>query len=145
MMAFLMFCFVSAAAAETTVRFKPWELKWVPNRSIPPGVEMSVIYGDPSKTGPFIIRVRFPANYRLPPHIHPDTRNVTVLSGTYFAAEGEQFDRDKLIAFPPGGFYTNPAGVPHYAMTGPSETMIQEGGTGPSAIHYINAADDPRR
>src|SRR5262245_12013524 len=41
-----------------------------------------VLTGDPGKDGPYAVRVRLPAGYKIPPHTHPTAENVTVLSGT---------------------------------------------------------------
>src|SRR5512132_562733 len=60
---------------------KSAEVNWTdyPNR---PGVKLAVIEGDLAKPGPFLIRVKFPAGYKLAPHTHPSIEHTTVLSGT---------------------------------------------------------------
>ncbi|MBX9961496.1 MAG: cupin domain-containing protein [Burkholderiales bacterium] len=119
--------------------------RWTPNTSVPPGMDMMMIYGHPTKPGPFIFRARVPAGYRLPPHVHPDARVVTVIKGTYYSAAGEDFDESKLRAFPAGSFYSTPANVPHFAATRDEEVIIQEMGFGPgSGIQYVHPQDDPR-
>ncbi len=45
------------------------------------------------------------------PLSHPDSRFVTVLSGTFFVAFGNTFDATKLKALPAGGIYTEPTGA----------------------------------
>ena len=41
-----------------------------------------VLYGDPTKPGVFVSRVKFSAGWKDPPHWHPDeVRTVVVLSG----------------------------------------------------------------
>jgi len=119
--------------------------RWTPNTSVPPGMDMMMIYGHPTKPGPFIFRARVPAGYRLPPHVHPDARVVTVIKGTYYSAAGEDFDESKLRPFPAGSFYSTPANVPHFAATRDEEVIIQEMGFGPaSGIQYVHPQDDPR-
>src|SRR5262249_28484506 len=60
----------------------PDAIKW---GELPPifqkGGKMTVLLGDPSKEGMFIVRIKLPANYKVMPHFHPTTENVTVLSG----------------------------------------------------------------
>jgi len=125
--------------------FLPDELHWVPNKSVPAGMTMTMLYGDPRQPGPFIFRAKIPAGYRLPPHRHPDERIVTVLSGTYYSGVGEKFDRAALRAYPPGSFYVTPADTPHFAWVESGEVIIQESGFGPkSGIDYVDPADDPR-
>jgi hypothetical protein len=137
-----------ACAADTAAMNDIVELgqeRWTPNTSVPPGMDMMMIYGHPTKPGPFIFRARVPAGYRLPPHVHPDARIVTVIKGTYYTAAGADFDESKLRAFPPGSFYSTPAGTPHFAATRDEEVIIQEMGFGPgSGIQYVHPQDDPR-
>jgi quercetin dioxygenase-like cupin family protein len=120
--------------------------EWKPAASIPPGARMVMLYGDPSKAGPYVFRVHFPAGYRLPPHRHEDQRWVTVLKGNYWSAAGEVFDQSQLKKFGPRDAYTTDAGVTHFAWA-ETEVVIQEMGIGPTAspIEYANPADDPRR
>ena len=54
-----------------------------------PGAQMAVIDGDPTKPGPFVIRAKFPAGFKVMPHFHPTDESVTVISGTLAAAMGE--------------------------------------------------------
>ncbi len=61
--------------------------------SLPAGAKMAVLEGDPTKEGPFVMRLRAPAGYHIPPHTHPQTERVTVISGTMFLAMGENLDR----------------------------------------------------
>ena len=60
----------------------PENIKWVPNKSVPYGMHMVLLYGNPSQPGPYIFRAKMPSGYKLPPHKHPDERTVTVLKGT---------------------------------------------------------------
>ncbi len=121
-------------------------LQWTDAKSIPPGTKMILLYGDPSKPGPYIFRVKFPAGYKLPPHKHADQRIVTVLQGNYWTAVGDSFQQDKLKKFGPREMYVTEANVPHFSWA-ENEVIIQESGIGPVAnpIEYLNAADDPRR
>jgi hypothetical protein len=50
----------------------PSELQWgdAP-RTLPPGAKVAVLAGDPTKPGLFILRLRLPANYKIPAHWHP--------------------------------------------------------------------------
>src|SRR5690348_3604113 len=60
------------------------KIKWQEGPpSLPKGSMIAVLEGDPSKEGPFVFRVKLPDGYRIPPHTHPKTERVTVLSGTF--------------------------------------------------------------
>jgi len=121
-------------------------LEWRASATIPPGVVMVMILGNPREAGPYIFRAKFPPGYRLPAHRHPDRRSVTVLQGSYWSGEGEQFDRERLTRFGPGSFYVTEAGVAHFAWA-EDEVIIQEMGMGPigNPIEYMNPAEDPRK
>jgi quercetin dioxygenase-like cupin family protein len=124
--------------------FTPDDIKWQDApASLPPGAKMAVLDGDPSKEGPFVIRVKMPDGYRVPPHTHPRQERATVISGTLNIGMGDTFDADKCKAMPAGSFGTWPAGMKHFGwMKG--ETVLQLHGTGPWAVNYVNPKDDPR-
>lgn len=52
---------------------------------------------------PFIIRLKFPANYKIPTHWHPAIKHVTVLSGTLNMGMGDKLDTANTKALPTGG------------------------------------------
>lgn len=122
----------------------PAELKWSDVPSLPAGAKIAVIEGPMSQAVPFTVRLRFPANYRIPPHHHPAVERVTVLSGTFHMGLGDQFDRQKTQAVQPGGIMIMQPVTPHFAWTD-AETVVQLHGTGPWGITYLNPADDPRK
>jgi len=111
--------------------------------ALPPGARMAVLEGDPTKEGPFVVRFQFPADYHVPPHTHPKTERVTVISGTLYLATGETLDRGSAKALPAGSFGYWPAGMKHTAWS-EGETIIQLHGIGPWQINYLNPVDDPR-
>ena len=51
----------------------------------------------------------FPNGYKIPPHTHPTTENVTVLAGTFLAGMGTQFDESELQALGRDAFVSIPA------------------------------------
>ena len=93
---------------------------------------------------PFTMRLKFPANYRIPPHWHPAVERVTVLSGALYMGVGEKFDAGASQALKVGGLAIMPARSPHFAWTR-EETVIQLHGTGPWGITYLNPDEDPRK
>ena len=111
--------------------------------SLPAGAKMAVLEGDPTKEGPFVMRLRAPDGYHVPPHTHPKTERVTVISGAFYLAMGEKLDRSDAKKLPAGSFGFWPAGMKHTAWV-EGETIIQIHGIGPWQISYLNPADDPR-
>lgn len=124
--------------------YPPSEIKWrIGPESLPPGAEIAVLEGDPTKTGPFVFRVKVPDGYTIPPHTHPKAERVTVIAGTFHIAMGEEIDKTSGKAMPAGSFGYWPAGMKHFAwVTG--QTIIQFHGEGPWKIIYLDPADDPR-
>ena len=121
----------------------PDSLKWIEPAPLP-GTYMAVVQGDPGKEGLFVYRLRMPAGYRIPPHLHKASENVTVLSGVFFIGLGEKFDQGKGQQLPSGGFASIPPNHPHYAWAGGVETVVQVHGVGPTDLRFVNPEDDPR-
>jgi quercetin dioxygenase-like cupin family protein len=121
------------------------DIKWGPAPpSLPPGAQAAIIMGDPSKSGPYVIRAKFPDGYKVPPHWHPTDENVTVLQGTFMAGKGDKFSADASTALAAGSFVCMPKGMRHFAWA-KGETIIQVHGMGPFEITYVNPSDDPRK
>ena len=80
----------------------PEDIDWQPFPAFPPAVRLAVIVGHPSEPGPYVIRVKAPGGAKLMPHRHPEDRIYTVMSGVFYIGLGDQFDGDKVQAFPPG-------------------------------------------
>jgi ketosteroid isomerase-like protein len=58
---------------------------------LPAGAKVAAVSGDPSKAGPFVLRVQMPAGYRIAAHWHPTDEHVTVLSGTMALGMGDSW------------------------------------------------------
>jgi quercetin dioxygenase-like cupin family protein len=124
--------------------YPPTTIEWKEGpAALPPGARMAVLEGDSTKEGPFVVRFQFPDGYHIPPHTHPKTERVTVISGNLYLATGEALDRNSAKKLPAGSFGYWPAGMKHAAWS-EGETVIQLHGIGPWQINYVNPADDPR-
>jgi quercetin dioxygenase-like cupin family protein len=133
------------ATAQEAVVSTGDDLKWGPaSPALPTGAQGAALVGDPAKEGLYVVRVKFPAGYKVAPHSHPNDENVTVISGMFHIGIGDKFDDTKGQALKPGGFAQAPKGVKHYAWAS-QETIIQLHGMGPQNLIYVNAADDPRK
>src|SRR5713101_8804742 len=108
-----------------------------------PGLEQVNLVGDPARPGPYTVRLKFPKGFRIAPHTHPDSREVTILSGTYATGYGETFNVTNLKILPAGSFYTEPANVPHYIAI-MEDAVLQVSGMGPSGRKLINPSDNPQ-
>jgi mannose-6-phosphate isomerase-like protein (cupin superfamily) len=122
----------------------PAQLTWGPPPAIlPSGARLAVLDGDPSKPGPYTMRLDMPAGYRIPPHFHPADEHVTVISGAFQVGMGDTFDEGKLSTLPPGTFGVIPPGMHHFARADKA-TVIQLHGEGPWGLTYVNPADQPK-
>jgi quercetin dioxygenase-like cupin family protein len=149
----LVLCFLGFAAAihELHAQAKPEptamtpaEMKWGAQGGLAmAGMEQVNLVGNPSKPGPYTLRLKFPPGYKLAPHMHPDHREVTILSGTWYTGYGERFDAAALKALPAGSFYTEPADIAHFVEVR-EPVVIQVSGTGPSGRVFVNPADNPK-
>src|SRR5450755_2592106 len=93
-------------SSPTTVTLTPDQVKWAPVASLQPGAQSAYLLGAPDKAAPYAYRVKFPPNFKVQAHSHPENRTYTVLSGTFYQGLGDKFDEAKLKARPAGSFYT---------------------------------------
>ena len=134
---------VSAQSAHVLVPAD--KLQWGPAPpALPAGAQVSVLEGNPSEKGVVTLRLRFPANYSIPPHWHSMTERVTVLSGALHVGMGDKLDRQASQTLEPGGFVSLPAAMHHFAWT-TTPTVVQINLEGPFDISYVNPADDPQK
>ena len=56
----------------------PEQVEWRPFPAFPPQARLAVLVGEPTKPGPYVIRVKMPAGGKLMPHSHPEDRIYTV-------------------------------------------------------------------
>jgi quercetin dioxygenase-like cupin family protein len=111
--------------------------------SLPPGAEAAALLGSPAKEGPFVLRIKFPAGFIVPPHMHSKDEFVVLLSGKLTINAGEKVDQAALKGLPPGTFMHLPSGMAHYLWS-ETESVVQINGMGPFDVKYIDPNDDPR-
>jgi hypothetical protein len=117
------------------------DINWKPFPAFPPSVRLAVIVGQPSDAGPYSIRVRVPHGVKLMPHRHPEDRVYTIISRVFYIGLGEQFNPEKLEAYPPGSVIVLPGNASHFHWAKSGEYVTQ---IGPLGLEYLSAKDDPR-
>ena len=133
----------SAAKAPDHGLTTPDGVKWGPAPPVfNPGAQFAVLAGDPMAAGPYVVRLKMPDGYKIMPHWHPTTENVTVISGTFNLGAGATFDQTKGMQMPTGSFGFVGPHMQHYAWA-TGETIVQVHGMGPFKLTYVNPADDP--
>ena len=122
----------------------PEDIDWKPFPAFPPSARLAVVVGDPTKPGPYVIRVKVPSGVKLMPHKHPEDRVYTIISGVFYIGLGDQFDADKLQAYPPGSVIVLPGNTHHFHWAKSGEYVSQVQGIGPLGLEYLDTRDDPR-
>src|SRR5437588_12996400 len=84
----------ATAASAQPVVMNLDNMNWGPAPAeLPPGAQLAVLEGDPSKSGaPYTIRAKMPDGYKIQPHWHPTLEHVSVLSGTLKVGMGAKWD-----------------------------------------------------
>jgi quercetin dioxygenase-like cupin family protein len=122
----------------------PEQIDWKPFPAFPPTARLAVVVGEPTKPGPYVIRVKVPSGVKLMPHRHPEDRIYTVISGVFYIGLGDRFDPDKLKAYPPGSVIVLPGDTPHFHWAMSGEYVSQVTAIGPLGLEYLDPRDDPR-
>jgi quercetin dioxygenase-like cupin family protein len=122
----------------------PEDISWEPFAAFPPSARLAVVVGQPSEPGPYVVRVKVPSGVKLMPHRHQEDRVYTVISGVFYIGRGDQFDADKLEAYPPGSVVVLPGGTAHFHWAKSGEYVTQVFAIGPISLTYLNPRDDPR-
>ena len=134
----------AAKAAHAPAISTPDNIKWGdPPPILAPGAQLAVLAGNPTSAGPYVIRLKMPDGYKIMPHWHPTTENVTVISGEFHVGMGDKLDEAGMQALPPGSFVPVPPHMHHYGMA-KGETVVQVHGMGPFKLNYVNPSDNPQ-
>ena len=97
-----------------------------------PGIYAATLFGDPSKAGPYVQRLKFDAGLTVAPHYHNDTlKVVSLVEGVLYFAYGDEFDEGALKPLTQGDIWTEAKGQAHFAMTKDSHAIIEIHGVGP--------------
>lgn len=103
-------------------------------------VTTTVLYGNPSQAGLYAIELKIAPNTTIQAHTHKDTRTASVVSGLWHFGYGRENLPNLLRPLPAGSFYTEPAGRPHFARTGPEGAQVIITGYGPTDTVYLKQA-----
>ncbi len=124
--------------------FHPEDIEWQPFAAFPSAARLAILVGDPTKPGPYTIRVHLPCGTKMMPHKHPEDRIYTVMEGVFYIGLGESFDETKLTAFGVGSVLVLPGDQAHFHWAKSGAYTTQVTAIGPLGLSYIQAKDDPR-
>jgi quercetin dioxygenase-like cupin family protein len=120
------------------------DIEWKAFASFPPSARLGVVVGRPSEPGLYTVRVKVPNGVKLMPHRHPEDRIYTVISGVFYIGLGDEFDADKLQAYPPGAVIVLPGSTSHFHWAKSGDYITQVSAIGPLGMEYVDSKDDPR-
>jgi hypothetical protein len=110
---------------------QPEQIRFESAKPSATGSVREVIFGDETKPGMYLHRVKFPKNYLTRPHFHNSDRWVLVMKGTWYTAEGRVFNPSTMIPIKTGGMMYHPGNLIHYDGTRDEEVIVQIMGLGP--------------
>ena len=135
---------IDTMASASTATADTSELTWGPAPpGLPAGARGAVVSGDPTKAGPFTVRLEMPADYAIRPHHHPTSETLRLLEGTLHLGHGAKWDKQAMKAMATDKPVTIGAKEPHFVHAA-SRVVLEVQSTGPFAITYVNPKDDPR-
>lgn len=94
----------------------------------------TVLYGDPDKSGIYVIQITWPPGRGSRPHYHNQARYINVLKGTWYVHTGPEsdvYDPDSMTPVTAGTFIYEPPNGHHYDMARDEEVIVQIFGMGP--------------
>src|SRR5947208_8925450 len=96
---------IAQKSGEHVKTYTPDAIHWgaAPN-ALPPGAQLSVLEGNPTKPGAYTMRLKMPDGYKIPPHHHLRREHVTVISGAFNVGMCDNFDEGKMNEFATGSF-----------------------------------------
>ena len=122
----------------------PEDIEWKPFAAFPSSARLAIVVGEPIREGPYTIRVKLPHGTKMMPHSHPEDRMYTVISGIFYIGLGDNFDAEKLQAYPPGSVIILPGNTSHFHWAKSGDYITQVTAIGPLGLEYMDAQDDPR-
>jgi hypothetical protein len=122
----------------------PSEIVWSPYAGFPVGVQLAILVGSPPEPGPYVVRIHVPHGIKLLPHRHPEDRVYTVISGVFYIGRGDEFDADKLVAYPPGSLVVLPGETSHFHWAKSSDYIAQVQAIGPLGLGFVDPKNDLR-
>ena len=109
------------------------QFEWVNASTLPAGATMALLESTPSKAGPYTVRYKLPAGYRIPLSWSSTDERVTVLSGLLNIGMSPSYDKSSSKAIAAGSFAFIPGKMRFTAWTD-VDTVIQVHGIGPSEL-----------
>jgi quercetin dioxygenase-like cupin family protein len=102
------------------------------------GAQIALLHGNPGERGHYIVRIKFAPNWDGRPHTHSGAELLTVYSGTWYVAHGDDLTRKGAVKLPAGSFMALPAGTKMRAFTGEQGAVVDIQGQGPFGTQHLD-------
>ena len=63
-----------------------------------------MLFGDPEKPRPYVVRLRWLPGNMSRPHKHPNDRFILVISGTWWLGSGDKYEPEKTVPVKAGTY-----------------------------------------
>ena len=106
------------------------------------GSTQTVISGDPTKPGMYVVQITFAPGRGSRPHYHDQDRYVTVIKGTWWVAlgpESDVYNPSKMVPMKAGSYIFHPAFGHHYDGAKDEEAVVRIIGMGPVTTKQLEA------
>ena len=117
----------------------PDQIQWKDPMGVS-GAKQSVLVGDPSKPGLYVVLTKWLPHNMSRPHFHPNDRFITVIKGTWWVGTGNKFDPDGTVPMPAGTFVTHFGKQVHWDGAKDEETILLIVGEGPATSTRVEEA-----
>ena len=113
----------------------PDQYQWKPGLPGAPtqSVETVPVFGATDKPGLYVVLIKWHPGFMSAPHTYVTDRLCFVISGTWWVNSGENFEPEKTVPVPAGGFVRRVAHTPHY-------DGVRKGGNEPAVIGIFGQA-----
>ena len=101
--------------------------------------QSAILYGDPTKPGPYAVLIKWKAGNMSRPHYHERDRFFVVVQGTWWVGTGRKFDPAGTRPMPAGSYVVHYANGIHYDGAKDGDAIIALHGIGP--VSTIPAED----
>jgi hypothetical protein len=120
----------------------PSNIPWKSRKTFPPdSVASANLFGDLKGEGIYYELIKWFPGYMSAPHSYVTDRLCVVLSGTWWANSGADFDPSSCRPVPAGSFVRRIAHTPHYdgvIAAGKEPAVIAICGIAPAGMRYVD-------
>ena len=112
------------------------QMQWIEDK-VNPGSWYTILSGDPSRSGPYVILNKVLKGNFNRPHSHPHDRQIYVVSGTWWVGTGTNQNPANSVATLPGSNVNHVANQVHWDGAKDEDVLLMVGGEGPAVDDFV--------